>query len=463
MEDATKEKYVPHSQGVSPQHNLYQRPKGLKGLYFHPATQLVMLGLVCFMCPGLFNALNGLGAGGQVDSATSSNANTALHATFSISAFFSGSINNRLGARMTLFLGSIGYALYIASYLAMNIHPSAGGFVIAAGTILGICAGLLWTAQGSLMLSYPTESQKGRFIGIFWAILNLGAVIGASVSLALNFSGTTNSVGNSTYIAFLVLTMTGAMIPLIMANPDDIVRTDGSKPAAFRHPSWRAEIYNLWVAVRDDRLVILLFPMFFSASWFYTWQFNGYNAALFTIQARSLNNLIYWVAQIVGSIIIGIILDTKVIGRRARAFTGWGILFFAVTSLHIWAYFYQKNYTRESVSHTAHKIGISDKGYMAKMWLYFFFGILDAIWQITVYWIVGTMSNDPAKLAHFTGLYKAFQSAGATGIWRADAVKTSYMNMFVSTWVLLIAGLLFALPMIHLRVKNTTDLEEKTQ
>jgi hypothetical protein len=37
------------------------------------------------------------------------------------------------------------------------------------------------------MLSYPTESQKGLFIGVFWAIFNLGAVVGASVSLGQNF------------------------------------------------------------------------------------------------------------------------------------------------------------------------------------------------------------------------------------------------------------------------------------
>jgi len=72
----------------------------------------------------------------------------------------------------------------------MNIHPDAGGFVIAAGTILGICAGLLWTAQGSIMLSYPTEAEKGRFIAIFWAIFNLGGVVGAAVSLGQNIHST---------------------------------------------------------------------------------------------------------------------------------------------------------------------------------------------------------------------------------------------------------------------------------
>lgn len=73
---------------------------------------------------------------------------------------------------------------------AVNIHPRAGPFVIASGAILGICAGLLWTAQGSLMLAYPTEGQKGKFIGIFWGIFNLGAVVGVSVSLGQNFHST---------------------------------------------------------------------------------------------------------------------------------------------------------------------------------------------------------------------------------------------------------------------------------
>ena len=37
------------------------------------------------------------------------------------------------------------------------------------------------------MLAYPTEDQKGKYIGVFWAIFNLGGVVGAAVSLGLNF------------------------------------------------------------------------------------------------------------------------------------------------------------------------------------------------------------------------------------------------------------------------------------
>ena len=77
---------------------------------------------------------------------------------------------------------------------ATNIHPNAQGFVFAAGAILGICAGLLWSAQGSIMLAYPTEQDKGKYIAIFWAIFNLGGVVGASVALGLNFHSEVSSL-----------------------------------------------------------------------------------------------------------------------------------------------------------------------------------------------------------------------------------------------------------------------------
>jgi hypothetical protein len=36
------------------------------------------------------------------------------------------------------------------------------------------------------------------------------------------------------------------------------------------------------------------------------------------------------------------------------------------------------------------------------------------------------------------------------------------MNIFISTWVLLVAGLVFAFPMIYIRVKDTTDINDET-
>lgn len=47
-------------------------------------------------------------------------------------------------------------------------------------------------------------------------------------------------------------------------------------------------------------------------------------------------------------------------------------------------------------------------------------------------------------------------------VYAVDVIVGRFMNIFISTWGLLVAGLLFAAPMIHLRVKDYTDLEDET-
>lgn len=150
--------------------------------YASPKMQLFLVALVCFLCPGMFNAVNGLGAGGQVNQVPADHANTALYATFSVVGFFAGTFANKLGIRLTLSFGGFGYGLYVAALLCYN-HTQNSGFLIFSGALLGVCAGLLWTAQGAIMMSYPLESSKGRFISWFWMIFNLGGVLGSLVSV----------------------------------------------------------------------------------------------------------------------------------------------------------------------------------------------------------------------------------------------------------------------------------------
>ena len=160
-------------------------------------------------------------------------------------------------------------------------------------------------------------------------------------------------------IVFLVLTGVGVLIPLLMAEPSKMVRVDGTRVTTPQHPSWKTEFMGLWIAIRTDPWIVLLFPMFFASNWFYTWrapvlvvsrdhlltietEFNDYNGAIFNIRARSLNNLVYWLAQIVGSVSIGFLLDQRGLSRRLRAFSGWCVLLVMVFVVHIWAYFYQR-------------------------------------------------------------------------------------------------------------------------
>ena len=73
-------------------------------------------------------------------------------------------------------------------------------------------------------------------------------------------------------IVFLVLTGIGTIIPFFMADPSKMVRSDGTRVRLHRHPSWKSEFLGLWVALRTDPWIVLLFPMFFASNWFYTWR-----------------------------------------------------------------------------------------------------------------------------------------------------------------------------------------------
>ncbi|KAK0443137.1 MFS general substrate transporter [Desarmillaria tabescens] len=364
-------------------------------------------------------------------SKTNSNANTALYSTFAAMGFFAGSVNNMLRPRLTLLVSSMGYSLYIGSYLAINIHSDTNSFVIIAGAILGICAGLLRTAQSSLMIAYLTETQKGKFIGIFWSIFNLDGVVGASVAAGRNWKSTSkrlNYRNTRLHIGFLVLTLIGVSIPMLMADPDKMIRSD------------ETDIIGLFVTLKTDPMIVLLFPMFFASN-------CGFNGAIFNIRAWGLNSVCYWISQI--------------IGRHIRVYTGWTVLFLMVFIIHIWGYFYQKQYTRENVAPETEKMDIYDYGYAGRVWFYIFYGVLDVMWQMTAffliqyysYWLMalGAMSNDLSELAFFTA-----------GIWHADAVKIPYMNMFISEWALLVGGLVFALPMVIIRIKDHANLDDET-
>jgi hypothetical protein len=204
--------------------------------------------------------------------------------------------------------------------------------------------------------------QKGQFIGIFWIIFNLGGVVGSAVAFGTNYHSKANAVSTPTYIGFLVLAGIGIMLPLFMADPKKMVRTDGTRVVTIMHPSWKSEILGLWIALRTDPYIILLFPMFLASNWFYTWrqccsscrqprviltfdvavlEFNDYNGALFNIRTRAFNSMLYWMSQMFGSVAIGLLLDSQRFTRRTRAFAGWIVLLAMVMIVHGWGYHYQ--------------------------------------------------------------------------------------------------------------------------
>ena len=74
--------------------------------------------------------------------------------------------------------------------------------------------------------------------------------------------------------------------------------------------------------------------------------------------------------------------------------------------------------------------------------------------------MVGSLTNNGRKLANFTGFYKGIQSAGAAISPAIDNRRVAYMTNFGAAWGLLAGSLIVAVPVIFMKVQDTTSLEE---
>ncbi|TAQ91031.1 hypothetical protein B7494_g640 [Chlorociboria aeruginascens] len=450
--------------------------------YASPKVQLSMVAFVCFLCPGMFNALGGLGGGGNTDPTTADNMNTALYSTFSVFGFFGGTFVNKLGVKATMAFGGIGYCIY-AIALLVSVHSShVAGFNIFSGVLLGICAGLLWTAQGTIMISYPGEGQKGRYFGWFWGIFNMGGVVGALIPLGQNINVKTNStVTDGTYIGFIVLMFCGAVLAVTLCNANDIIRPDGTRVVLMKNPSWKSEFIGLYETIKFEPYIILLFPMFWSSNWFYTYQQNAINGAYFDTRTKALNDVLYWGSQIVGAFLFGYALDIESVRRSVRAKAALGFLFALTMVVYGGGYAFAKTYTRASTNPKTSDFVPKDwqsSGYIGPMFLYIFYGFFDSAWQATIYWyslpsplysvlesnkmhrFMGALSNSGRRSANIVGFYKGLQSAAAAVMWSLDSHKLAYMSEFASNWGLLAGSLVVAAPVIFLKIKDHVTVEE---
>ncbi|KAH8158538.1 hypothetical protein CIB48_g9704 [Xylaria polymorpha] len=404
----------------------------------------------------IFNALSGIGGSGQVDPTVAANANVALLSTTAATALFvAGPIFSWVGPRVCFLIGGWTYALYTGSLLHFNHHAN-GTFVIASGAILGIGASFLWIVHGAIMTTYVDESQKGRAIAVFWIIFNLGGGIGSLVSFGLNYHSTSGTVTDSTYIAFLVIMVFGYFLGFFICSPSRIRLAQLHNAVETEKRSIKGTIMMAIKTIIKWRVAGMI-PLFYSANVFYSYQQNEVNGRTFNIRTRSLNGALYWIAQMLGGLIIGLILDMPWFSRSMRARIGWVVLI--ITGLSIWGGGYAFQLWENERIAAGH---IQDIDYTqgsistGPIILYIFYGGYDALWQGFVYWLIGTESNSSARAAILVGAYKTFQAAGGAMAWRINALHTSPLTQLGMNWGLCIGSLLLVLPTVWTVSDHTT-------
>ncbi|KAJ2723933.1 hypothetical protein GGI07_002311 [Coemansia sp. Benny D115] len=418
----------------------------------------------------MFNALNATGGAGQIDRTVSNNTNTGIYSAFIVFGILGGAIVNLLGIRWTIFFSGLTYSLYSSSYIYYN-HTKNGAFSIATGPILGIGAGILWSAQGMVMMSYPAEHQKGRYISLFWVIFNLGGVIGGIVPFALNYSMGKGShaapLPDAGYIAFVILQALGAFSALLLAPADAVIRSDGSHVVPMRFTNVKHEALET-VRLFLNPWVLLLIPMSFASNFFYSYQYGPYNGVLFTLRTRGLNSMLYWASQMIAAYAVSFLHDRETLSRRNRGTISLGII--ALLTNLVWGLtmVIQMRYTRgpnDEFPESDYPGGLIDftesRRAAGPIILFCFMGAVDAHLQSYAYWLIGTMTNDAQMLARYAGFYKAIQSLGAAIAWQLDAQNVPLMGQVIVNWVLFNVALPFT-AYLSLRIKDSSaDTDEQ--
>ncbi|CAE7289970.1 unnamed protein product [Symbiodinium sp. CCMP2592] len=410
------------------------------------APEDTVLGVLAFAGPGLFNALNGLGNAGSSDPSVAALANSCLYCTFAVFGYFGSAFFNLFGPRPLLSIGGLTYAVYaICIYFTAQYKLLA----VVGGIVLGVGAGLFWTAQGSLMMAYATPSSRGRLIAVFWVIFNLGGVVGGLLQFALNFQTTGGSANPISYFTFVCVMVSGAALaPVLLAEPSSVVREDGTPVLFEQTESPLAELRAAFSAIADP-FVLRNLLFYLASNWFYTYDFNGFNGHQFNVRTRGLNSASFWAAQMLAAWRFGKVLDAdgpaKLRARNGMILVCLGLL----TSLG-WAL--QDSSSLPCGGHIGWDKGAPcaldfwhDAPHALRpMCVFALLGAADAIYQNYAYWLMSTAAgSNVRKTVMYSAAYKGVQSLGAGMAWLIDLdPRISYRQQGVLCLVLTLGACL---------------------
>ncbi|KAI3918468.1 hypothetical protein MKX01_041788 [Papaver californicum] len=286
----------------------------------------------------------------------------------------------------------------------------------------------------------------------------MGAVIGGLIPFVMNYNRTEAvSVNDGTYIGFMFFMAIGTVLTLGILPPSRVVRDDGSRCTNIKYSKVSTEVIEILKLFLNWKMLLLV-PASLASNFFYSYQLNNVNGLLFNLRTSGLNNMFYWGAQMLGSVGIGYIFDYSFESRRNRGFIGIGVV--ALLSTGIWAggLANQLTYSSEDLPEKL-DFKISESGYAGPFVLYFSYGLLDAMFQSMVYWVIGALADDSETLSRYAGFYKGIQSAGGAAAWQIDAHGVSMLGQLIINWSLTTISYPLLVLLVMLAVKNKNEVE----
>ncbi|KAL1850008.1 hypothetical protein Plec18170_007105 [Paecilomyces lecythidis] len=363
-----------------------------------------VIGAVGFLAPGLWNAMNSLGAGGEEKPFLVNAANALVFALMGFFCILGAPIANRIGLKWTLLLGAVGYPVYAAGLYTNNRFGNVW-FVLVGSVACGISAGLFWASEGAIAIGYPEPSKRARYLNIWVWWRTMGPIIGNAIVLGLNIKAKgEGSVGYSTYIVFIVLQCLAVPVALLLTPPNKVQRADGSPVVIHVEKSWKDEFKALWRTCKN-RNVVLLLPIFWAA--YFNEYSSNFETYYFGVRARALIAFVTDFVTLLASQIISHWLDWKRVSPKKRITYGWYYVIVVHVATWVYAWVIQEQYTAHPPM-----LDYTSRGFVKGAFALFLWNFAQQTAQNWLYYLIGSTTQDIAELTRLTGILRGQESFG---------------------------------------------------
>ncbi|KAH8652237.1 major facilitator superfamily domain-containing protein [Xylariales sp. PMI_506] len=397
-----------------------------------PLFNVIIVGLISFTQPGIWNALNSTGAGGQQSPYLVNGANALTFGIMVFGCSIFAALANRWGLKKVLIIGTLGYAPYSAA-LYVNNRYGVQWFVLFGGATCGIAASALWATEGAIAIGYSSVKDRGRFTGLWLGLRELGQIIGASIELSLNYKNVaTGKVGYSTYLVLIGIQCLGLPLALLISPPEKIIRPDGVKlKDPTKNKAVLSEFRRLWAVVKKKQFFLLI-PVMIGYQWNGTYQ-GIYLTDYFSVRARTLGSLVAALMGAFANAFWGFFYDSRVLGRPTLAKASWAFFSIMMLACLSWQVANERTF-----STTVPKITIDwlSPQFGRAFAVNVIFRFLNESSYMFVYWLMGAFFDDLETLTIAIGLLRSFESVGSAIAYGVGASSASPLTNLTVAFVM---------------------------
>ncbi|GAA5962676.1 hypothetical protein JCM8115_005919 [Rhodotorula mucilaginosa] len=368
----------------------------------------IILGLCNFAAPGIWGAMNSLGAGGQATPFLVNASNALTFGLMVITAFLTSTITRYIGVRWTLFFGGAGYAPYAAG-LYCNNRWSNEWFLLLGAALCGISAGTFWGIEAAVAMSYPEPKNAGKFLGVWLSFRVAGQILGGAINLGLSADrSTAGKVDPKVYLVFISIQAAGPFVAFLLPPPERVQRQDGIPVRLFVDTPILVELRET-AKLFFTRRFLLIVPLITQAV--FSESFNSTFLTLhFSVRARALGSFLSAVVCIIAGNLFGLLLDAKRWNLKTRARYAFLV---AVVVLQgawwTWSVVINEHYRK--LGPTASIYDWKDTGFGKGFGSYLAIAAGFQLNYMFLYFVCGTLVTKPADVIRIGGLLRATESA----------------------------------------------------